>query len=75
MSHDNPTDDTLAQDLIWGVGGRNGIAAYLRIKPRQAYYLIERGVLPVKKLSHRIITARRSELRRHFTSFDDDAAQ
>ena len=40
MSHDNPTDDTLAQDLIWGVGGRNGIAAYLRIKPRQVYYLI-----------------------------------
>ena len=40
MSHDQSADDTLAQDLIWGVGGRNGIAAYLRIKPRQAYYLI-----------------------------------
>jgi hypothetical protein len=68
LCEDSPADETLADDLLWGVDGKHGIAAFLNLKPRQAYYLIERGVLPVKKLSHRIITARRSELRRHFTS-------
>ena len=69
MSRENSsTDETLADDLLWGVDGKHGIAAFLNLKPRQAYYLIEHGLLPVKKLGHRIITARRSELRRHFTS-------
>ena len=75
MLQENPVaDDSLTDDLLWGVDGKNGIAAFLNIRPRQAYYLIERGMLPVKKHSHRIITARRSELRRHFTSFGGDAA-
>ena len=75
MSRENSSShDALADDLLWGVDGKHGIAAFLNLKPRQAYYLIERGVLPVQKHTHRIITARRSELRRHFTSFDGDAA-
>jgi hypothetical protein len=67
MSRESQTaNDTLADDLLWGVDGIDGIAAFLNIPPGRAYYLIDRGVLPVKKHSHRIITARRSELRRLF---------
>ena len=68
MSHEVPgkPDDTLADDLVWGVDGKDGIAAFLNIKPARAYYLIEKGAIPVKKHSHRIITASRSGLRRHF---------
>jgi hypothetical protein len=61
-------DDDLASDLLWGVDGKNGIAAFLNLTPRQVYYLIERKILPVKKHGHRTITGRKSELRRHFTS-------
>lgn len=56
-------EDTLADDLLWGVDGKDGMAAFLNIKPSRAY---GRGVIPVKKHSHRIITASRSKLRRHF---------
>ncbi|MGA7183466.1 MAG: hypothetical protein WBY67_09190 [Pseudolabrys sp.] len=59
-------EDTHADDLLWGVDGKDGVAAFLNIKPSRAYYLIGRGVIPVKKHSHRIITASRSKLRRHF---------
>jgi hypothetical protein len=73
MSRDKPVDDAvLADDLLWGVDGKNGIAAFLGIKPRQAYHLIKCGALPVTKHGHRIITARRSELRRYFTSSQTD---
>lgn len=56
----------LGDDIIWGVDGPTGIAAYLNIKPTQAYYLISRGKLPVRRLGHRTITASRSELRNFF---------
>lgn len=56
-------EDTLADDVIWGVGGPNGIAAFLNIKPSRAYYLISLKAIPVKKVSHRLITASRRELR------------
>jgi hypothetical protein len=73
MSRDKSLDDAvLADDLLWGVNGQNGIAAFLGIKPRQAYHLIKSGALPVTKHGHRIITARRSELCRHFTSSQTD---
>jgi hypothetical protein len=49
--------------VIWGVGGPNGIAAFLNIKPARVYYLISLKAIPVKKVSHRIITASRQELR------------
>jgi hypothetical protein len=53
----------LPDDLIWGVRGKDGIAAFLRISEAKAYYLISINALPVKKLGRRTITARRSELR------------
>jgi hypothetical protein len=62
------SDISLASDLIWGVDGPNGIAAFLGIDTRKAYYLIETGKLPVQKHGRRTITARRTELRRHFAS-------
>jgi hypothetical protein len=56
----------LADDLLWGVDGPNGIAAFLGINPRRCYYLIDRQVIPVRKIGHRTITASRAELRRLF---------
>jgi hypothetical protein len=64
MSH-NPKAE-LADDLIWGVGGPNGIAAELKISPQRAYYLVATNKIPTKKLGHRTITASRSALRRFF---------
>jgi hypothetical protein len=52
-------------DLLWGV---DSIAAFLKIKPAKAYYLIARGKLPVRKHGHRTISALRSELRRAVTA-------
>jgi len=67
-------DDDLGDDLIWGVDGPDGIAAFLKIPPQRAYYMIAKGVLPVRKHSHRIITASRKELRRHFSSTTSESA-
>jgi hypothetical protein len=67
-------DDDLARDILWGVDGPNGIAAFLNIPPARAYYLIARKALPVRKHSHRIITASRRELRRVFAASDEPAA-
>jgi hypothetical protein len=55
----------IADDLLWGVDGENGIAAELGIKPAQAYRLISEGKLPVKRIGHRTIVASRRELRRY----------
>jgi hypothetical protein len=57
---------SLSSDLIWGVDGPDGIAAFLGIDPVRAYYLIQRGKIPTRKLGHRTITASRAELRRFF---------
>jgi hypothetical protein len=57
----------LADDIIWGVDGENGIAAFLGIDTRKAYYLIDRGKIPAQKLGRKTITASRSQLRRIFT--------
>ena len=64
MSRDNPTNEPLSGDLIWGVGGVNGLAAELGIPPQRAYYLIPQGKLPVAKLGHRTLVASRKQLRR-----------
>lgn len=58
--------DALANDLLWGVDGKDGIAAFIGVDVRKAYYLISRGEIPTKKLGHRTITASRAELRRLF---------
>jgi hypothetical protein len=58
--------DALAADLLWGVDGKDGIAAFIGVDVRKCYYLISRGEIPTKKLGHRTITASRRELRRLF---------
>jgi hypothetical protein len=70
MSRDsigNP-EDHLGDDLLWGVDGENGIAAFLNIPPAKAYYLISQNQIPVRRHGHRTISASRTELRRVFTS-------
>ena len=64
MPHDMKL--ALADDLIWGVEGENGITAEIGRTPAQTYYLISKNKLPVKKLGHRTIIASRKELRRLF---------
>jgi hypothetical protein len=68
MSHANreQSNISLASDILWGVDGEDGIAAYLGIDTRKAYYLISSGKLPIRKFGRRTITASRSELRRIF---------
>jgi hypothetical protein len=56
-------EERLADDLIWGIRGPHGIAAFLGIDVRRAYYLIQRGAIPTKKIGHRTIVASRSRLR------------
>ena len=69
MSRESSTaNESLADDLLWGVTGKDGIAAFLNLEVRKTYYLIENDKLPIKRLGHRTIAARRSELRRYFTS-------
>jgi hypothetical protein len=55
----------IADDIIWGVAGKSGIAAELDIPEAKAYYLIARGAIPVRRLGHRTITASRRELHRY----------
>jgi hypothetical protein len=66
MAKSNP--ERLADDLIWGVKGENGIAAELGITERHAYYLIAKGIIPTRKLGPKTIIASRSVLRARFGS-------
>jgi len=47
-------------DTLWGV---EEIARFIGCPIRRAYYLIERGKIPVRKLSHRTIIASKAKLR------------
>jgi hypothetical protein len=58
--------DKLAEDLIWGVDGPNGIAAELGIPLRKAYHPISKGAIPVRKLGAKTIVASKSALRARF---------
>ena len=61
-------EQSLADDLIWGVDGDDGIAAFLGLEPQQVYYLIAKKKLRgIRKMGHRTIVASRSELRRQFS--------
>jgi hypothetical protein len=60
--------ERLAEDLLWGVDGDNGIAAFLGIDARKCYYLIDRGKIPVQRLGHKTITASRRALRQLFSA-------
>jgi hypothetical protein len=62
-------NDDLAADVLWGVSGPDGIAAYLKKEPSEVYYLISIGALNgIKKHSHRIITGSKRALRQQFMS-------
>jgi len=52
-----------AGDLLWGV---NEISRFIRRSRRQTYYLIDRGVIPVRRLSHKVIAGSRAEIRAVF---------
>ena len=56
--NDTVTDREL--DTLWGV---EEIARFIGCPIRRAYYLIERGKIPVRKLSHRTIIASKRRLR------------
>ena len=57
----NETDS----DTLWGVAGSNGIALFLKKPPRTVYYMINRGMLPVRRLGRKTITASKSQLQQH----------
>ena len=57
----------LSDDIIWGVKGPNGIAAFLGVDERKARHLIDLGVIPVRRHGHRTISASRRELRQIFS--------
>jgi hypothetical protein len=63
---DKRTNEDLSDDILWGVRGRNGIARFIGRTERETYYLIDRQMLPVKKLGHRTITASKRQLRKLF---------
>jgi hypothetical protein len=62
--HEN--DIPLSADVLWGVDGEYGIAAFLDIPVRKVRHLINTGVIPVRRHGHRTITASKNELRRVF---------
>ena len=66
IEHARPTgsEDRLADDLLKG-GAQ--IAAFGGWTLRETYHLIERGLIPVTRAG-RTIYARRSEIRRRFSS-------
>ncbi|MBK3798261.1 helix-turn-helix domain-containing protein [Azospirillum brasilense] len=53
MSHATDKNDS---DLLYGVPA---IAAYLNIRPRQAYHLIDKAELPAFKLSGKVCARQR----------------
>lgn len=53
--------ETLAEDTLWGVAE---IAAYIGRERRTTYYLIAKKKIPAKKIGHKLICARKSELDR-----------
>jgi hypothetical protein len=65
MTTKDDTTPALADDLIWDV---INIAAECNLTPRQAYYMIDRGELPVIRMGARKYAALRSELRRRFSN-------
>jgi hypothetical protein len=52
-------DERLADDLLWGI---KEISRYVGRTPRQVGYMIDKGVLPAKRLGPRTLVARKSEV-------------
>ncbi len=53
----------LADDLLWGA---RPIAVEIGVTVRKAFYLAERGLIPVRKVGAQLVASRR-ELRRHLS--------
>lgn len=49
--------DSEPLDLVWGA---EAIANEIQVTPRRAFYLLEHGELPAKKVGGRWVAARRS---------------
>ena len=65
----NPTD-TLSGDLVWGVGA---IATEIGVTKRQAFYLIGKKSIPVRKVGARKYVASRKALRAYLAEAGDAA--
>ena len=55
-------DVDLTDDLIWGA---EAIGKVIKRRPRQVVYMLEKGLLPAKKVG-RLWVSTRSSLERHF---------
>ena len=47
------------EDILWGA---EAIAAVIRVTQRRAFYLLENGALPAKKVGQRWVASRRKLL-------------
>jgi hypothetical protein len=63
MSRKESPPESLADDILWGIKGKHGIAAELGLKAEQVYYMHRRGQLPIRRVGHRTLTASRTALR------------
>jgi hypothetical protein len=72
---DKRKSERLADDLLWGVTGDNGIAHFIGKTPRETYYMIERNVIPVRRLGHKTIVASKAKLRAFLTQREGDDAE
>lgn len=55
--------DDLANDLVWGA---KAIASALGVDTRTGFYLLEKGLVPAKKVGRAWVASRR-QLREHLT--------
>jgi hypothetical protein len=53
------TNDDQTSDVVWGAAA---IAAVIRKKERQAFYLLEKGLLPARKLGGQWVASRKKLL-------------
>lgn len=75
VATDNEVSCDVADDILWGVLGDDGIAAFIGKSAAETYYLISIGALEgVKKLSHRTIVGSKRALRRQFIGGDAQVA-
>jgi hypothetical protein len=52
--------DTLRDDMMYGVTGKNGIANFLGVSPRRAYHWISLDALPVRRVGKRIAASKKT---------------
>jgi hypothetical protein len=62
MPSNDPQGDDLASDLIWGAGN---IGRTINKTERQTFYLLERELIPAKKVGEQWV-ASRQQLRAYF---------